>query len=158
MKKILIVMRHGKAADSYQLMDDFQRPLEDRGRQEVAETAQLLKNANLIPDIIIASPALRTTETATIVASVLGIDASEIQFEESLYMSQVREYLNFATEAPARVILMVGHNPFVGDIASHFSSKLLIGFPTSSAAAFQFESEKIRLSDTPQSLFLHIRK
>ncbi len=80
------VMRHGeseaniKGIVSYKIEDEFH--LTENGRAQVAATAAKLKDKGI--DMIIASPVLRTKETARIVASELGIPESAVIFDERL--------------------------------------------------------------------------
>lgn len=77
------VMRHGESEAnvegivSYKLEDEFH--LTEKGRAEVSVSAEKLKEMNI--DMIIASPVLRTKETAQIIADVLGLDNSQLIFD-----------------------------------------------------------------------------
>ena len=63
MKK-LIVIRHGKSTwDNLQLRD-FDRPLNERGRQDAPKIGQRLASLSLMPDKFISSPAKRAISTA----------------------------------------------------------------------------------------------
>lgn len=158
MKKTIILMRHGKAADGFEYKDDFERPLELRGRIEVEEAAKKLKTEGIIPDVILASPAFRTSITARIVAEVFGIQAIDIDYQSSLYMSHESHYLNAMNSHENKTVMIVGHNPFVGEFALQFSGYKIHGFPTSSIAAFEFDSIPISGNSKCKTLYLGIRK
>ena len=60
----LIIMRHGEA--SWASATDFDRPLTERGQQEVAKTADALLK-KLAIDQVLASPYLRAQQTGQVV-------------------------------------------------------------------------------------------
>jgi len=80
------VMRHGQAESnvakvvSSQLGSD--RGLTEKGRAQASEAGKMIKEKNI--DLIIASPFLRTKETAELVAQAVGIDPQKIIFDERL--------------------------------------------------------------------------
>ena len=56
----LILLRHAKAANAEAGMDDFARPLAERGLKDVAVVGRLLASHGLAPDLALVSPARRT--------------------------------------------------------------------------------------------------
>lgn len=65
MKEIWL-LRHAKAEPGYTVAD-FERTLEESGKDDAFTIATYLKNADLHPDVILSSPATRAIETAKIV-------------------------------------------------------------------------------------------
>jgi phosphohistidine phosphatase len=143
MGKTIIFMRHGKAADTEDAFNDFERPLVARGRQEAEQTAVLLKDNNLIPEMILCSPATRTAGTAQIAARVFDYPAEHIVYHAPLYMGRAHEYMDAINNLKANCILVMGHNPEMQALAFHFGKVGQAGFPTSSAVALRFEDEVI---------------
>jgi probable phosphoglycerate mutase len=80
-------MRHGQAESNVSniISTDPKREnhLTEKGRADVALSAESLKDANI--DFIIASPFVRTTETAEIAAETIGFKKENILFDERLY-------------------------------------------------------------------------
>src|SRR3989339_1264657 len=82
-KNDYFVMRHGesetntKGIVSHKADDPF--PLTERGRTQVKTSASKLKEEGI--ELIIASPILRTKETAEIVAQTLGLPVEDIIFD-----------------------------------------------------------------------------
>lgn len=139
MGKTVIFMRHGKATYAEDAFNDFERPLVARGRQEAKQTAVLLKENNLIPEMILSSPATRTAGTAQIAAHIFDYLAEQIVYHAPLYMGRTHEYIDAINNLKANCILIVGHNPEMQALAFHFGKVGQAGFPTSSAVALQFE-------------------
>lgn len=80
------VMRHGEAQSNVRNMDDIsgdpENRLTDKGRQQAVHAAADLKKEKI--DIVIASPFLRTQETAKIVVKELGLPDSALMTDERL--------------------------------------------------------------------------
>ncbi len=79
-----IVMRHGETEHNVKKLvsSDKNAPdhLTEKGKEQVRKSAAALKGAGI--DLIIASPFVRTRETAEIIATELGMDASAIVYED----------------------------------------------------------------------------
>ncbi len=75
----LTLLRHGQAQPIDSCPEDFERELTRRGIVEAQEIAQRLVQRNLIPDLILVSPAERAWSTAEIVAAACELDAKQIQ-------------------------------------------------------------------------------
>lgn len=79
-------MRHGEAEHNAQNTLDASNtrawPLTETGRGQAEKAAQMLKEEGITK--VFASPFERTRETARIVASVLGMDPTEIIFDDRL--------------------------------------------------------------------------
>src|SRR5580658_6810616 len=59
----LILFRHAKAEPRGPGEDDFDRPLNERGREDAAIIGRALADQGHRPDLALVSPARRTTET-----------------------------------------------------------------------------------------------
>jgi len=66
--KRLTLMRHADARWNDPAMPDLDRPLNRRGTAAAEAMARRLLDLELIPDLLLASPARRTQQTADIVA------------------------------------------------------------------------------------------
>ena len=63
----LLLLRHAKAAPS-DGVEDYDRALTERGREDARRMGDLIAARGLVPDLLIYSSAERTRETAEIVA------------------------------------------------------------------------------------------
>lgn len=105
----LILWRHAEAGDTH---PDLERQLTTNGRDQAARIADWL-NPRLPPDIrVLASPALRTRQTA----QTLGREFESI---EELGLNASAEGVLAAVGWPSatRPVLVVGHQPTLGRIA-----------------------------------------
>ena len=86
-----------------------------------------LRKANLIPDLIIASSAKRTRQTAKRIAKVIGYDIEQIKWEEKLYhcIPSVLEEVVYELNDSVKTVFIVAHNPgiteFVNQLSPDFS-------------------------------------
>lgn len=89
-----LVMRHGEAmSNTTGLFDSSGRAdnhLTEQGRATVMATAATLRNERI--DMVVASPFVRTQETAKIVLKVLGLPDSALMTDERLREIQVGTY------------------------------------------------------------------
>ena len=117
--KRLTLMRHGDAQWKDPEVADFARPLNRRGNSEAEAMGRRLAELNLVPDLIISSPARRAQQTADLVAREMGLRTPRsIRYEESLYLAGVHEILKLARAMGPRVphLLIIGHNPGISEL------------------------------------------
>ena len=121
----LTLLRHGKAQSIDACVEDFERTLTHRGGIEAQEMATHIVYRNLIPDLILVSPAERTWATAGIIADACELDAKQVQCARELYLAtpETTWRLLAKRDAGLRHIMICGHNPGLSQIASRFGPK-----------------------------------
>jgi phosphohistidine phosphatase len=113
----LTLMRHAEAQVATVGGDDFTRPLTSAGRIAAANAAQQLGAAPPPPALIWHSPALRTTETAALVAARLSLPASRVLAMPAVYLASGSALLALLAPAEPRAhLLLIGHNPGVSEL------------------------------------------
>jgi phosphohistidine phosphatase len=117
----LLLLRHAEAEAAHHGLADIDRPLSDYGRTEALDAAECMAAAQLRIDTVLVSPALRTRETAIIVAAELDI-ADDLRYEPALYLGDAEALLPPLRRCPdsAQTVLMVGHNPGLSTLAQQF--------------------------------------
>ena len=123
--KRLLVLRHAKSSWADNSLDDWQRPLNDRGRRDAPRVGQWLRDHALVPDLIVTSDAVRARETAAAVAKAAGYPR-EIVVEPALYHAtpaDAIEVIRSVGDQAARTLLLVGHNPGLEDLVSRLSGE-----------------------------------
>ncbi|XPV54535.1 MAG: SixA phosphatase family protein [Halarcobacter ebronensis] len=88
--KTLYIMRHADKDTSNPNIDDYDIQVTPKGLKDVENVSKKLKEKNVLPDLLVASPALRTKQTAEIVAKELGYTKS-IMYNEVLFQAFVNE-------------------------------------------------------------------
>lgn len=126
MTVMLYLMRHGIAEDASRDGSDADRALTDEGIRKTTHVAEGLRALGLRPDSIISSPLRRAHETARIAAKVLAPD-HEVELTPLLAGSTAAAAIASGLRLPRRAtqVLLVGHQPGLGELASY----LLTGSP-----------------------------
>ncbi len=147
MKRELILMRHGKS-DWSKPLSDYVRPIKKRGYLEAAKVGAWLKGQDMVPHLIISSPAQRAKETAETVADSMGYDAANIIWYESVYMADVSELLDAIATTPdeCSLLMVVGHNPGLEDLLFYLTKEVDIPddgkvMPTATVAVMETEND-----------------
>ena len=79
--KTILLLRHGKSDWGDPDLEDFERPLSPRGKKDAPRMGKVLLQYNLLPDLIVSSPAERAKQTARRIATACGY-TEEVLFEE----------------------------------------------------------------------------
>lgn len=111
--KQLILLRHAKSDWSNTEGGDFARCLSSRGKSDAPRMGKWLESQGYVPDVMVSSPAARTTETSELICEGTGYPVELIKYEPDLYNGSVEKVRQVATaqfEKCDRVII-VGHNP-----------------------------------------------
>jgi phosphohistidine phosphatase len=121
----LTLLRHGQAQAIDSCTEDFERALTRRGSIEAQEMAARIVHRNLIPDIILVSPAERAWSTAEIIANACELDVAQVQCARELYLAtpETTWRLLARCDGSLRHILICGHNPGLSQVASRFGPK-----------------------------------
>ena len=111
--KTLLIMRHAKSDYPPGISDDFDRPLNKRGRADLPRIARLLAAYGPRPEVVLASAAHRAHQTATGLVESLGLPASVLHLDDALYLSSPSTLTQAAAGLPdsAQTGLIIAHNP-----------------------------------------------
>lgn len=109
--KTLLILRHAKASSDLPV-SDFDRPLNDRGDRDAPRMGELLRRERLVPELIVASPAVRASRTAEHVAGNCGY-RGPLTLRQELYLAESDALLEIVRgfPEPCERVLMVAHNP-----------------------------------------------
>ena len=110
--KQLYIIRHAKSSWKDLSVDDFNRGLNKRGKKDAPFMGLKLKDKNILPDIIISSPAQRAKLTAQTIAREVGY-TKQIQFDRNIYESTI-SYINKLLKSikdENDIVFLFGHNP-----------------------------------------------
>jgi phosphohistidine phosphatase len=143
MKRIIIV-RHAKAVP-YGYEDDFNRDLQERGKNDAKRVSLECKKWGVVPDIMISSPAKRALKTARIFAETLDYEKNQIAINEDIYEGMTTgEFIDLIRSLPenAGTAFFFGHNPgffyYVTHLLKHYHEEL----PTCATIGIDFSVEK----------------
>ena len=137
--KTLLLLRHAKSDWDDPGLLDFDRPLATRGRQDAPTIGKALKKRKPLPDLIIASPAVRARETIKAVIEAAKLDIQP-QFDESIYGASSDELLALVRRLPktSSCVLLVGHNPGFEELVGRLTGAYE-PMPTAALACIEFQ-------------------
>ncbi len=142
----LILMRHAKSDWSDADLDDFERPLNARGRRGADAIGAWLAERGLCPQKVLCSAARRTEETCARVLARLGT-APPVQLDERLYLASAQRMFNILCQegGDAPCLLMIGHNPGTAALAAALARTPpahpdFRRYPTAATTVLEFEA------------------
>ncbi len=143
MKKLHLI-RHAKSDWSNSSLDDFDRPLNNRGKKSASLIGRVLRKKNIHPDLIISSPAYRARETTRKIAKKINYQ-NQIMYNENIYEASLKtilEIVNFIEDEYDEVFI-VGHNPGLNMLAFYLI-EYNDNLPTTGVLEIEFDCESWR--------------
>jgi phosphohistidine phosphatase len=139
--KTLLVLRHAKSSWTQPGATDFQRPLNERGRRDAPRIGRLLRQQELLPEVILASAAARTLETAAMLTEAADF-AGELIRRQDLYLAHAPQYIHVLNELDDSIhsAMVLGHNPGLQILVSQLAGHEL-AMPTAALAWFELPIE-----------------
>ncbi|QJF50233.1 SixA phosphatase family protein [Roseobacter ponti] len=139
----LILMRHAKSDWNHPGLGDHERPLNRRGTAAAKALGDWLRDNGYIPEEVLCSSAERTGQT------LLGLaldGGTPVKFSRALYLAEAGDMLNVLRQATGNVVLMIGHNPgicemahrLVGDPPEHIRFE---DYPTGATLVVDFDTD-----------------
>ncbi|AKI00280.1 phosphohistidine phosphatase SixA [Hoeflea sp. IMCC20628] len=136
----VFLVRHAHAVWAMPGVRDFDRPLDDRGREEATRLAATLTVNGFEPDLIFCSNARRCVETLAILFAD-GSGKSRVEQSDALYAAGYKAYLDVigsVRDETVQSIMIIGHNPMIEETAhalfehdaTAYEEALGMGFPT----------------------------
>lgn len=145
MSLTLILMRHAKSAWNDPTLDDFDRPLNPRGRASAPAIATWLVEKGYLPDVVLVSGARRTVETWQRMASQMP-ETATMESNPALYHAAPKVILNVLKSQTAPTIALIAHNPGIGEFAERIVKTQVdhpkfAQYPTAATTVISFENE-----------------
>jgi phosphohistidine phosphatase len=121
--KHLFLLRHAQAASGLDI-EDHERALSARGRDDAERLGVLLGQGDLRPALALCSSARRAQQTLDLLFR--GMDPPPpTEVERRLYLATAAELLERLSEVDDRVgaLLVVGHNPAIAELAAQLAGE-----------------------------------
>jgi phosphohistidine phosphatase len=153
MSAVIFLLRHGIAAGPSPHMSDAERALTADGARKTTRAARGLAHLGVAPEIVLSSPLRRAHETADLVAEILS-PALTVEIYPPLAPGHGAEDVLRGLHAHrrARQILLVGHQPDLGLLASYLltgtASLVPLPFKKAGTAAFRVDGIPPRVAAT----------
>ncbi len=119
----LYFLRHAKSSWDDHHLDDFKRPLSERGLRNSLMLNAFLKSEKIFFDTVYSSSSVRTEITCSV--GLEGVfEFNKITFLDDLYHASAEFLKDFlSSKAQGESVLIVGHNPGLSQIMSYLSKK-----------------------------------
>lgn len=132
----LYVLRHGQAHPGW---PDEPRQLMEEGRAEVRKV--VAKRATDLDGLeaIVTSPLTRAQQTAAEAIAVLNWRGDLLQTDCITPEGSIVECCHFLEQVAADAVMLVSHQPFVGELIAYLTSDISQSMKTGSLAALDVE-------------------
>lgn len=150
--KTLYLLRHAKSSWADPGLEDFERPLNNRGATAAPRMAAHMREQGWLPDLVLCSPARRAEQTWDLVSEVLTSDIPTKRLR-SLYLASAGQLLSIVQRQPdsAKALLLIAHNPGMEQLAARLAGRgssqaalasLRVKYPTAALAVLQFDEDR----------------
>jgi phosphohistidine phosphatase len=114
----LLLLRHAKTERAEPGERDRDRKLMERGRADATVIGNYLVRHRLVPDLVLASPALRAQETWAPIAAAFA-KTPPVVTDARIYNAGSEALAELIQESSGgiRTLLVIGHNPGLHDLA-----------------------------------------
>jgi phosphohistidine phosphatase len=138
--KTLLILRHAKSSWKFPDLADHDRPLNKRGKRDAPKIGNLLKEKDLVPDIIISSTAVRAEKTAKMVAKASKYKG-KVTLTDSLYAAGPDAYIDVLRNLQNKynTVLVIGHNPGLEELVKILSGEEHHVMPTCALAHIRLD-------------------
>ncbi len=144
--KTLLIIRHAKSDHSDPGLNDFDRPLNERGEKEAIALGKALEKAGLFPEFIWCSPAKRAKKTAELLLRKRKSAPDILRFDNELYPGSGLSAMALLKTTPqnSHTVALIGHNPSLESFLSSLISRgdAMVRLTTSAAAVIDFSFDR----------------
>jgi phosphohistidine phosphatase len=141
--KSLLVVRHAKSSWEWDDLNDFERPLNERGKRDAPLMARRLSVSGAVPDLLVSSPAKRAKRTAVLFARELGMPETDILYKSELYHAPVEVFREVVEKIDDRfsTVALFSHNPGITAFVNELTPVKVDHMPTSGIYAVRIQVE-----------------
>lgn len=148
--RLIYLFRHAKSSWDNPDLEDSDRPLAPRGRRAVETIRDYMAFAEVRPELVLCSIALRTRATLKGIRLAIG-EVVPVSCDRGLYHADSRALMDRLRGLPDDLasVMMVGHNPALQSLAIALSgrgdddamARMHSKFPTGGLATLAFRGE-----------------
>jgi phosphohistidine phosphatase len=140
--KTLFLIRHAKSSWDDSTIDDHERPLNQRGKDNTPIMANRLHQLGIKPDALFSSTAKRAVTTAQKFADQLDFPQPKISYDPDLYLASAGMLQDMISkiENSLNIVLIFGHNPGLTLLVSQVWGLPINNIPTCGIVSLKFGS------------------
>lgn len=130
MKRILLI-RHAKSSWDFNV-EDFDRPLNERGKKNASEMAKRLLKKDIDIDAFVSSPAVRALTTAEYFAEAYDVKQKHIIIIPALYHAAPEVFYSVIEELDDdfKTAAIFSHNPGITEFVNDQANTRVDNMPT----------------------------
>jgi phosphohistidine phosphatase len=142
--KTLLLIRHAKSDWGDASLSDFDRPLNQRGKNDAPVMAHRLLDKKIKIDSFISSPAKRAKKTATVFAEAYKWKKEDLVLKDELYGAEPPVFFDVITSTDNKLdcIAIFSHNPGITEFANLLTDTRIDNIPTCGIFAVQVDCKK----------------
>ncbi|SRR5260221_8793848 len=143
--KTLLLIRHAKSSWDIGSLNDFERPLNERGKKDAPEMAKRLLDKKIKIDAFVSSPAKRAKKTAELFCSSYNKKENDIIFISALYHASVPTFYETieTLDDSYNTVAIFSHNPGITAFVNELTASVDIdNMPTCGIFAININTEK----------------
>lgn len=129
--KIVLIIRHAKAESAFTL-NDFDRPLNERGKKDAPVMAQRIADKQINIDAFISSNAKRAKTTASLFCETMGGSEDDLVLVNKLYHAAPEIFYDVIVSADdtLNTIAVFAHNPGITYFVNELCAVQIDNMPT----------------------------
>ena len=143
--KTLLIIRHAKSSWDVGTLNDFERPLNDRGKKDAPMMARRLLDKKVSIDAFVSSPAKRAKKTAELFSSAYGKMEEDVIYMSMLYHAPAEVFFEVVEQLDEKFskVALFSHNPGITEFVNLLLDSVKIDdMPTCGVFAVQVQAEK----------------
>ncbi|HMO62439.1 MAG TPA: histidine phosphatase family protein [Ferruginibacter sp.] len=141
--KILLIVRHAKSSWDLTTLNDFDRPLNERGKKDAPAMAQRLLQQKITIDAFVSSPAKRAKKTAALFCREYAVNEQDIILITKLYHAPAEVFYEVAStlDDAFNTVAIFSHNPGITEFVNQLVEEVYLdNMPTCSVFAVKIHS------------------
>jgi phosphohistidine phosphatase len=141
--KSIILLRHAKSSWASPELDDYDRPLNERGLNDTIKCEKLYKTLIASKSQIISSSAQRTRQTAKKTCHFFNCIEKGIVWIDDLYLASAKKMLKIINMQPdiEDNLVVIGHNNGISHLAQLLTNSAEVShMPTLAAVKINFSA------------------
>jgi len=155
MRKTLFLIRHAKSSWDDPSLNDFDRPLNERGKKDAPAMAKKLKDQKIKLDAFVSSPAKRARQTCSRFIKEFDFKKKKIIVDEKLYEATEENFYDVVENLKNKwdTVAIFSHNPGITSFANSLTEIRIDDMPTCSIFALKIDADKWKNFKTAKKKF-----
>ncbi len=137
--KTLYLFRHAKSSWADASLADFDRPLNERGKEAAFLMGKVMRQRHVSPANVVCSPAKRTRKTLKVAFESAGLN-SQVNLEEGVYLASAEKLFALLSnlDDSQESVMLIGHNPGLEDLVTGLTGRYE-RFPTATLTELELD-------------------